>query len=493
MKKKKQIRRNKYPHLKLIVIFSLLIYFDVSRCISLFSQSDSLTNYMALAARNNPGVLQRFSEYKAALQKVPQVGALSDPEFNAGVFVQPMELVEGKQLADFQLMQMFPWFGTLRAAKDEMSLMAKAKYELFHDAELEVFYDVQRTWYELYKIGQEKRISEKNKQILKTIERLAIVRFKTSSTGSSGSSSQSMGSGSSVTQQGTLSGSSGMQSMTGGQPQSSGLGAQALSVQDNTMGASSEGGSLSDLYRIQIEIGELENDITLLESLKNTVIARFNSYLDRPVQTTVTIPDTLINDTLNIPLKAVSDSLLRNNPMLGMLQYEQQSYEARRKMAVRMGNPMVGIGVDYSLIAKSEMSTSSMNGQDMIMPMIKLTLPVYRQKYNALRSEAGLLKTASAQNYSATANTLQTEYYQAVQLYQDAQRRIKLYANQSLLANKTLDLMLIRFSTSGGGLTDILRIRQQTLDYELKSVEAIADYNTGIAWLKRLMAYYLVK
>jgi hypothetical protein len=29
-------------------------------------------------------------------------------------------------------------------------------------------------------------------------------------------------------------------------------------------------------------------------------------------------------------------------------------------------------------------------------------------------------------------------------------------------------------------------MRQQTLDYELKQVDAIAEFNTAIAWLKRL-------
>jgi outer membrane protein TolC len=74
-------------------------------------------------------------------------------------------------------------------------------------------------------------------------------------------------------------------------------------------------------------------------------------------------------------------------------------------------------------------------------------------------------------------------------LYQDAQRRIKLYGNQYLLASKSFDIILKSFSASLSGLTDVLRIRQQMLDYELKQVEAVADFNTAIAWLKRLMAF----
>jgi len=174
--------------------------------------------------------------------------------------------------------------------------------------------------------------------------------------------------------------------------------------------------------------------------------------------------------------------------MLGMLQYEQLSLDARKKMVTRMGYPMLGIGVDYSMINKSEMSTSSMNGKDMIMPMVSLTLPIYRKKYRAMRSEADLLQTSVVQNYAAAANNLKTEYYQAFQLYQDAKRRMNLYINQYQLAKKSLDIMLIDFSASGSSLTDILRIQQQSLDYELKQLEAVADYNTSIAWLERLVA-----
>jgi len=179
---------------------------------------------------------------------------------------------------------------------------------------------------------------------------------------------------------------------------------------------------------------------------------------------------------------------MKKNPMLTMLLLEQQSIEARKKMIAKMGFPMVGLGINYSLINKSEMSTSTMNGKDMIMPMITATLPIYRKKYKAMTEEADFLKLANIQNYQSISNSLQIEYYQAMELYQDAKRRIILYENQYLLASKTLNIMLKSFSSSAASLTDILRVHQQTLNYEYKQVEATSDYNISVAWLKRLMA-----
>jgi outer membrane protein TolC len=265
----------------------------------------------------------------------------------------------------------------------------------------------------------------------------------------------------------------------------------AASMQTASMGSSSGGSGLVDLYRIQIETGDLENNIALLKNQEQSITARFNSYLNRSPVAPVFIGDTLVTDSLGLILMAVSDSILAKNPMLTMLEYEKQSLEARKKMVSHMGYPMMGVGLNYSIISKTQfpMGMPSMNGKDMIMPMVVFTLPIYRKKYTAMQNEAELMKTAASENYQATANSLQTEYYQAIQLYQDAKRRIKLYGNQYQLASKSFDIILKSFSASSSGLTDVLRVRQQTLDYELKQVEAIADFNTAVSWLKRLMAF----
>lgn len=464
------------------------IYLNLFLILSLNSQPDSLVKYLEIAARNNPTVIQRFTEYEASLQKIPQVGSLLDPQLDLGVFITPMELVSGNQVAELRLMQMFPWFGVLKNAKDEMSLMAKAKFELFRDSKLEVYYDVQRTWYELFRLRKDISISEKNLDILGVIEQLSLIKYKAPAIRSSGSQQSGMPS-QNITNVPSY-GSSGMQGMGGGQSgQLINSSAQVSgSMQSGSMASSPEGSGLTDLYRIKIESGELKNNIALLKSEEQTTIARFNNYLNRPPLTNVFTGEVLMPDSLFPDLSVVPDSIRNNNPMLNMLNYEKEAYQSRKKMVNGMGYPMVGIGLNYSIIGRSDMSTSTMNGSDMLMPMVSVSLPVYRKKYRAMREEADLLSKASSENFQAVSNSLNTEYYSAVQLYRDAQRRVKLYENQYILASKSLEIMMKSFSASSVSLTDVLRVRQQTLDYELKQVEAITDLNIATAWLNRLMA-----
>jgi outer membrane protein TolC len=451
---------------------------------------DSLSGYLEIAAGNNPEVLQRFAEYEAALKKVPQVASLPDPQLDMGIFITPMELIGGNQVADLRLMQMFPWFGVLKNAKDEMSLMAMAKFELLRETRLQVSYEVRTAWYELYRIRRSIDISRRNLEILKVIEQLSLIRYMTPSADNQGDAVPQSGMQTSSSVGPPMSTNPGMPVMPGPivSRGSSSQGQGTGRMQSGSMNSSTDGFGLTDLYRIKIEAGDLENGIALLENMEQTVRARLNSYLNRPPLQEIFTGDTLLPDTLSLNSAAISDSVQKNSPMLSMISYEQESFQARKRMVTRMGYPMVGLGINYSVIGKSEMAMSTMNGKDMIMPMVSVSLPIYRKKYTAMKEEADLMSKASSESYKVVSGSLNAELYSALQLYRDARRRVSLFEDQSELASKSLEIMLKSYSASSVPLTDVLRVMQQSLDYETKQVEAVTDLNTAAAWLKRLMA-----
>ena len=441
------------------------------------NSTDSLIQYMLLAMKNNPTIQQKLTQYDAAMQKVPQSGSLPDPQLTMGVYLSPMEIASGKQIADIQLMQMFPWFGTRRNARDEMSLMAQAKYKEYEDAQYQVVYDIQRSWYSLYQIQQTQRIVARNIAILQSLERLAKGTLSVTS-GSSPSAARKSAPNSNTAN-------SGMGTM--GNAVTPAATNSSASMPGAAMPTSSQSG-LADVYAIRIELGELSNTAASLSSQLSSETAMFNSYLNRPMQSPIALPDTVYRDSVEIPLLSSMDTMLKSNPMLSMLQYEQQSLDARKRMLARMSYPMVGIGLSYSVVGKDPMSTSAMNGKDMIMPMLTVTLPIYRNKYRAMQNETEMMKTASSYSYTATYNMLQTEYYRALQQVQDAERQMNLYAEQSQLANKLLSLKIKSFSASQTDLADVLRARQQLLDYEMKQLDALIQYNTAKAQFRRLLA-----
>jgi len=388
---------------------------------------DDLAGYMETASANNPGLKATFNKYMAALEKIPQAGSLPDPQATFGYLIKPMELLGGSQIADIQLMQMFPWFGTLKASKDEAAMMAKAKYEAFNAAKAELFYKVKSGWYKLMKLDREITLVKENMELLVSLEQLVLTRI--------------------------------------GAPVSEG---------------SAQSG-LQDVLRVRMEILEKENMLALLYDKRRTGEEEFNALLNRDLEAQVQISDSLVKQPLPFDRSAIVDSILNNSPVLEMMENETATYTLTELKAKKMGLPMLGIGLDYMVIKERTGNTSSMNGMDMFMPMVSLSVPIYRKKYSAMMNEAHLMHEAGQEQINELRNNLLVQYRHVVQDLDDSDRRIRLYEEQEVLARQATGLILTDYTNTGNSYEDVIRMHLRVLDYAFKHVEAIADYNTAVA------------
>jgi outer membrane protein TolC len=366
------------------------------------------------------------------------------------------------------------------------SKMALAKLMEMESARNEVILKVKTSWYTLYKTHAEIASTEKNLILLRSLERMALVRFKAAGNPVSGSS----GAMAATVEPDQKAGSSGMQGGSMGSS-ASGSGASGGSMPgspDSPMGGNSQGG-LVGLLRVQMEIGELANSLVSLQDQLVTQTTRFNLLLNRKPESAVFVADSLPEAILPGTLAQLSDSIT-NNPMVRMLEADREANEAKIVMATKMGYPMIGIGLNYSLIQKVPDGKSMMNGKDMVMPMLTATLPVYRKKYQSQRREAGYLRDAAGESARNVRNDLEVSYQEALQQYQEAGRRLKLYENQVSLAEKSISLLTRSFSVAGTDLEEILRMQLQALGYEIKQIEARVDQNTAVATMLSIVSYH---
>lgn len=452
------------------------------------SLGQRLDEYLQIAAENNAELSAYFSEYLAAMEQIPQVGSLPDPELSIGFFIQPMERFMGNQQADVQLMQMFPWFGMLRTRKDEAAKMALARYEIFQDAKNQLFYQVKSTWYEMYLLEEEIRITEENLEILKKYERLALIRFQSAGTDSG---SGSMQGNAPMKEESNSSSGSSMGGMGSGMSTGSSSG-RTNAGNNASMGSSSPmvaiGSGMSDVLRVRMEVRELENTLVLLRDSRVPLQAEFNLLLNRNIKEAIALTDTLTDTALTMERLTLLDSITQNNPMLKMLNAEEQAYEAQKKMARLEGRPMLGAGMNYMPFSPRTEDGMAMGGNDMIMPMVRLSIPIYRKKYNAMHKEAELKQQAVQQRREHTVNQLSTQWATALRDLDDAIRRTALYREQSGLARQTMNLLMTSYATDGRDFEEVLRVQQQLLDYQLRLITAIVDQHTTVALLEALAA-----
>ncbi len=370
--------------------------------------AQSLKEYLLIAAQHNPEVQSSYLKFEAALQKVPQMSGLPDPSLTMSAFGKMIETRIGRQEAKFSLMQMFPWFGTLSARENAATLMAEAAFQNYLDSRNDLFLKVKEAYAEVYELHHTIHLEAENLSILNTYRELALTKF------------------------------------------------------------SNGKGTMVDVVRIDIGINESQTNIEVLKDREVPLQVAFNRLLNRNSDEFILIPDSL--PITKQRLQIANDSFFETNPKIIRLEKQKASYAAQQIVARKEGYPMIGLGVDYSIISERDVPNLDMNGQDAIMPMLSLTLPIYRKKYKAAQNEAELMAEAVDYEKEGVKNNLYSQYSLAGYDYKKAEQLIKLYQKQTESTNQAIKLLLAGLSNDTADFEEILSMNQNLLRYQTETI-----------------------
>jgi outer membrane protein TolC len=132
------------------------------------------------------------------------------------------------------------------------------------------------------------------------------------------------------------------------------------------------------------------------------------------------------------------------------------------------------------------MAMPDMNGDDMWMGMLKVTLPIYRHKIKAQRRAAELMKQTADESYQRRSDMLRSQLLSIGQRAEDVKRKMTLYRRDMDILSKTLQLMAGEYATGTTTLSDILQTEREQLSYAFSHAEARAQYNMIVAEFEKL-------
>lgn len=387
----------------------------------LLVSAQDLAQYQAIAAQNNPDLQARYKTFEAALETVAQQSSLPDPQLSFGYFLSPVETRVGPQRARFSLSQMFPWFGTLKAQGKAASLRAEAQYQAFLDARNRLYYQVALAYYPLYEWQQHREREQENRRILKSMKKLAITQFRSGK------------------------------------------------------------GQMVDALRVDMQLNETQTKLEVLDQQEKALKTHFNQLLNRPAESDIQLPDTLV--LRDISARYRRDSLLRNHPQLREMELMAKASKVRARAAQLQGMPRLGLGLDYALVAPRSGVSSPRNGQDALMPMMSLSLPIFRTKYQAAQKQAQLRQAQYRLQEEARENELRSSYQKVIFKVRKNRERVVLYQRQMATARQSLRLLRQAYSNSGQAFEELLRMQQQILQYQKLRASALADFYQELAQL----------
>ena len=238
---------------------------------------------------------------------------------------------------------------------------------------------------------------------------------------------------------------------------------------------------LVDVLRVDIMIKESQTNLEILNKQEPALKSWLNSILNRKYDEKIEMVQEL--NVIALPLGYRKESIA-TNPLLQELELKKQASEVGIEIARKQGLPNFGVGVEYVFMG------SGMNneGKDMIMPMLTVSLPIFRKKYNAAVSEAKLMQESYSLQKEASENKLNGTYYKLVFELEKERDLLKLYEGQVTTLSKSLNLLFSYYSNSNKDFEEVLRMQQELLKYQKMQLSSTSTFYIKLAELDYLTA-----
>lgn len=381
-------------------------------CLLLFqtAHGQNLESYLAEAEKNSSEILAKQFQYESALEKVNEVGSLPNTQLGVGVFAQAAETRVGPQRARFSASQKIPWFGTLSAKKKNAKLLANAKESEIDFLKRQLSLNVKLAYYELYTLQQKYAITKQHIEILDTYEKLALNELENNRT------------------------------------------------------------NMVDVLNIKMKKNTLQQQFQAIsEDIQSRKIT-FNLLLNKPITTEV-----LLLDSLKIKEEdfLTTKEAIMMNPKLQQLDHLENALHQSEIVAKKEGNPSLGFGLDYVLVAERSGISIPDNGKDIIMPMVTLSIPLFNKRHIAKQKQLQLEQEAISQTKVTVKNQLLIAFEQAMNKLKNAKESIRTQDENILQADQAKEVILAAYQTAKMDFEQLLSLDQLKLGFELQKVTAM--------------------
>lgn len=402
-----------------------ILYIFACFLLTQIGYGQTLETYLAEAEKNSSEILAKQLQYESALEKVNEVGSLPNTQLGLGVFAQAVETRVGPQRARFSASQKIPWFGTLSAKKENAKLLANAKESEIDFLKRQLSLNVKLAYYNLYTLQQKFTITQQHIEILDTYEKLALNELENNRT------------------------------------------------------------NMVDVLNIKMKKNSLQQQFqTISEDIQSQKI-QFNLLLNKPVNGEI-----LVLDSLRVQENSLftTNETIENNPRLQQLNSIESALQQSEIVAKKEGNPTIGFGLDYVLVAERSGISLPDNGKDIIMPMVTVSIPLFNKKHISKQKQLQLEQKVIVHTKTTVKNQLLIAFEQAKNKLKNATESMKTQEENILQANQAKEVILAAYQTATMDFEQLLALDQLKLGFELQKIKDLNTYVSNVAIIEFLIA-----
>lgn len=375
----------------------------------------TLNDYLQEAADHNPQLAATRQTWQASTEQIKQQKSLPDPMISYGYYFDEVETRVGPQEQRFGIAQKFPAFGKLRLKKHIATESAAATGERYRTAKLNLNAQVTQAYSELWFLQRSIDITHARIQLMTDLEATARSKYRA-------------------------------------------------------------GGSQAPVTQAQMEQARLEDRLLSLEDQRTPLTARFNALLNRPSDSSLSVPSALPFDAIQADADQIFTQLDETSPELAGLESMRKGAVYQEKLAKRQWLPDITLGVQYIDTAEAVMPVAD-SGKDPLIGTVSINLPIWAGKNNARIREAGYRKLATELSLENRQQTLQADIKQTLFKLRDTERKIDLYQNGLIpKAEQTLEVSRQGYESGQLDFINLIDAERQLLEFELNLARAQADH-----------------
>jgi cobalt-zinc-cadmium efflux system outer membrane protein len=251
-------------------------------------------------------------------------------------------------------------------------------------------------------------------------------------------------------------------------------------------------GTQQDVFKAQVELTKIQNELIKMQSMKEDMTAIFNTLLARDKEDSVTIPSEIKFQKIDLVMDSLMLNTNRNNPMLlaskTMLSKDSASFQLAKTSKI----PDFNTGLWYG--QRQAVMPDGKKAMDMIGFSVGLTLPVYsKQKQNPLIAESNFNIQKSQSQIEAVKNEVTLMLHHAIIDVNKNEKLIALYEKQLIpQATENLNAGITGYQQNKIDFMTLTDNFLSLYDYRLQYYQSIADYLKAIAELEMLTGKQLI-
>ena len=390
--------------------------------------SASLRDCLIYAAWNSPRLEAAFHNWRAALARVPQVSSLPDPKLNYGYFIESVQTRTGPMEQQLALSQTFPWWGLLDAKADAATHAASARWHAYEQVRLELFERVTMAWTAAVDLDSEIALTQASMDLLNDSESIARNAY------------------------------------------------EADRMPHDA------------LLRLQVELGRLEDELHRLQSMEHPRRAALNAAMGRDADAMLALPSVIHQSNSDITLESAREHLAAHHPQLRGMDATIAQHTSAGEIARLSGMPQWTLGLSTIDLGDASDPTMPGSGRDPVLATIGLTLPIWRDKYEAAELEATAKRLEAAANRAAMLDDLHANLTTAVYRRDDAVARIMRYT-QALVprAEDAVAVSTQALAAGTGAAIDVLDAQRTLLALQRTLERSRAEAINSEAAIARLI------